>query len=220
MQRLCAALSKEGYTTFIVGYPTTRGSVGDHAQSLDSVVESLEGISEINFVAHSLGNLVVRHWLQDRADAKRGLPAGQRFGRMVMLAPPNQRPQWASSLLQEDLAKSLAGPAAEQLADGWPALEPKLATPSFEFGILAGGRGDSVGYNPLIAGDDDAVVSVRSTQLAGARDFRRLPLMHTFIMNDPKVHEFTLRFLARGHFETDATRQPILVNSTDERAGQ
>ena len=50
-----------------MGYPTTRGSVDSHARSLDSVVRSLEGMSEINFVAHSLGNLVVRHWLNNLA---------------------------------------------------------------------------------------------------------------------------------------------------------
>src|SRR6185436_5317532 len=54
-----------GYNVFCMGYPTTRGSVESHARSLDNVIRSMEGISELNFVAHSLGNLVVRHWLKD-----------------------------------------------------------------------------------------------------------------------------------------------------------
>ncbi len=212
MRPLCAVLANgTGYTTFNVGYPTTRGSVGDHARSLDSVIRSLAGISEINFVAHSLGNLVVRHWLKDRADAGRGLPAGQQFGRMVMLAPPNHRPQLAAKLLQTDLAKLLAGPAAEELDEDWPTLEPQLATPPFEFGILTGGKNNDRGYNPLIAGDDDGVVTVESTRLAGARDFRVLPVIHTFIMNDPQVQSYILSFLANGYFESEAARGPILA---------
>ncbi len=210
MRPLCAVLANgTGYTTFNVGYPTTRGSVGDHARSLDSVIESLVGISEINFVAHSLGNLVVRNWLKDRSDAGRDLPDGQRFGRMVMLAPPNHRPQLAAKLLQSDLAKMVAGRAAEELNEDWPTLEPKLATPPFEFGILTGGKGDDEGYNPLIPGDDDAVVTVESTRLAGACDFRVLPVLHTFMMNDPQVQTYTLNFITNGYFESEAERKPI-----------
>src|SRR5262245_59401009 len=61
MTSLSSALAQSGaYNVFCVGYPTTRGSIEQHARSLDNVIRSMEGISEINFVAHSLGNLVVR----------------------------------------------------------------------------------------------------------------------------------------------------------------
>ena len=210
MGRLRTALSEGGdYTVFCMGYPTTRGSVADHAASLDSVVSSLVGITEISLVAHSLGNLVVRHWLKDLADASRGLPAGQRFGRMVMLAPPNLQPQLATKLVRGPVANFVAGAAAQQMATGWDALEPKLTAPPFEFGILAGGKGDGRGYNPLLPGDDDGVVTVESTRLPDARDFRVLPVLHSFFMNDSKVHELTRRFLEHGYFETADTRQPI-----------
>ena len=123
MATLGGALSKSGgYKTFCVGYPTTRGSVESHARSLDNVIRSLEGISEINFVAHSLGNLVVRHWLNDFAAAERTLPKGQTFGRMVMLAPPNRQPKLATILIRGSVANFVAGPAAEAMATGWEKL--------------------------------------------------------------------------------------------------
>jgi len=197
------------YSVFCMGYPTTRGSVADHARSLDSAVRSLEGITELNFVAHSLGNLVVRHWLKDFADGGVSLAAGQSFGRMVMLAPPNFQPQLATKLLRTQFATFVAGAAAEQMATGWEDLESRLTTPHFEFGVLAGGKGDGRGYNPLIPGDDDGVVTVESTRLPGARDFRCLPVLHSFFMNDHKVHEMTARFLAHGYFESAEARQPI-----------
>ncbi|HJQ80350.1 MAG TPA: alpha/beta hydrolase [Lacipirellulaceae bacterium] len=210
MARLRAAIAQAGdYSVFCMGYPTTRGSVADHARSLDSCVRSLEGISEINFVAHSLGNLVVRHWLKDFADGGAALPEGQSFGRMVMLAPPNFQPQLATKLLRTQFASFIAGAAAEQLATGWEDLESRLTTPPFEFGVLAGGKGDGRGYNPLIPGDDDGVITVESTRLPGARDFRRLSVLHSFFMNDQKVHELAARFLAHGYFESEETRDPI-----------
>jgi hypothetical protein len=210
MEKLRTSLQAAGgFSVFCVGYPTTRGGVVDHAKSLDSAIRSLEGISEINFVAHSLGNLVVRHWLKDMADEGRTLPDGQKFGRMVMLTPPNHQPQLATTLVRGKVAEFVAGAAAQQMARGWETLSPKLATPHFDFGILAGGKGDGRGYNPLIPGDDDAVVTVESTRLAGARDFRVLPVLHSTFMNNAKVQEYTVRFLNEGHFETDETRQPV-----------
>jgi hypothetical protein len=210
MTALCKFINASGsYKTFCMGYPTSRGSVDSHARSLDSVVRSLEGMSEINFVAHSLGNLVVRHWLHNLKEEKRSLPKGQAFGRMVMLTPPNRQPELATLVIRGALANFVAGPAAQELATGWEGLETKLATPSFEFGILAGGRGDDKGFNPLVAGDDDGVITVESTRLPGARDFRVLPVLHTFFMDDQRTQEFTLRFLNEGHFESDEKRQPI-----------
>ncbi len=210
MSPLCKTIRDAGgYTLFCMGYPTTRGSVDSHARSLDSVVRSLEGMSQINFVAHSLGNLVVRHWLSNLDQEQRSLPKGQSFGRMVMLAPPNRQPEMATKLIRGTVANFVAGPAAQELATGWEGLESKLATPPFEFGILAGGKGDDQGYNPLIPGDDDAVITVDSTRLAGAHDFRVLPVLHTFFMDDKRAQELTLRFLNHGHFESDETRQPI-----------
>jgi hypothetical protein len=209
MTALCKHINDAGgFTTFCMGYPTTRGSVDSHARSLDSVIRGLEGMSEINFVAHSLGNLVVRHWINNFQQEGRSLPAGQQFGRMVMLAPPNQQPQIATQLIRGPI-NFVAGPAAQALATGWEGLEPKLATPHFEFGVLAGGKGDDKGYNPLIPGDDDGVVTVESTRLTGARDFRVIPVMHTFFMDNSKAQELTLRFLNHGHFEADDKRQPI-----------
>jgi len=209
MDKIRVSLAAGDFNVFCVGYPTTRGAVADHANSLDRAVRSLEGITEINFVAHSLGNLVVRHWLHNLADEKRALAPGQTFGRMVMLAPPNHQPKMASTFVRGMFAEFVAGKAATELASGWDALAPKLATPHFEFGILAGGRSDAKGYNPLLPGDDDAVITVESTRLAGARDFRVLPVLHSTFMNDRKVQELTATFLNHGHFETNDTRQPV-----------
>src|SRR3970040_1276944 len=61
----------------------------DHARALASVMDNLEGIEEINFVAHSLGNLVIRHFLADATDPESGRSPDPRIKRIVMLAPPN-----------------------------------------------------------------------------------------------------------------------------------
>jgi pimeloyl-ACP methyl ester carboxylesterase len=216
MYKLCKYLSDEGhYTVFNVSYPTTRGSVGDHARALDSIIDNLDGIEEINFVGHSLGNLVVRHYLADNTQPDAGVKPDGRIKRMVMLGPPNQGAEIAEALDRVGLFHVVAGSSGTQLAHDWRQLDARLAIPQFEFGILAGGRGSEKGFNPWLSGDDDLVVSVADTKLAGATDFAVLPVLHSFMMNDPAVMQQTLSFLEHGYFTTPQARNPIPRDATE-----
>ncbi len=210
MTGICNHLEASGeYTTFNLSYPSTQGDVAAHAAALGRVVKRLEGIEEIHLIGHSLGNIVVRHYLADETDLATGRKPDPRIRRIVMLAPPNHGSQVAEKFGGLKPIVWVAGESLEMLGPKWKTLEPRLATPACEFGILTGGRGDADGYNPLLAGDDDGTVTVESARLAGAHDFRCLPVMHSFIMDDKQVREATLRFLKQGHFESEEKRQPI-----------
>jgi hypothetical protein len=111
------------------------------------------------------------------------------------------------------LFQAVAGQPGSQLGHGWADLATHLATPACEFGIIAGGLGNARGYNPLLGEDNDMVISVKGTRLAGAADFAVVPAIHTFIKDDPKVQEYTLRFLEQGYFIARDKRQPILPES-------
>ena len=58
-----------------------------------------------------------------------------------MLAPPNNGARLAQLLGDNKLFESIAGPPGEELGRHWAELEKHLATPTCEFGIIAGGRG-------------------------------------------------------------------------------
>jgi len=211
MSKLCEHLGEQGgYTVLNVGYASTQREVGSHAKALERIVDNLDGVDEISFIGHSMGNIVIRHYLADREQNKR--PPGKappRFHRFVMLAPPNHGSLVALTLAETDAFKVLTGRSGRQLGAEWAELEDKLATPGFEFGIVAGGKGDALGFNPLLPGDDDGTVSVASTRLAGAGDFVVVPVLHSFVMNDPDVLDYTLRFLQKGYFVAADRRQPI-----------
>jgi hypothetical protein len=132
-----------------------------------------------------------------------------RLGRIVMFAPPNQGAELAEKLGRNQVFRMVFGSAGVQLARQWPELEKRLAIPACEFGIIAGGRGDERGWNPLLTGDDDGVVSVSTTRLPGAADFLVLPVSHTFLMQNAQVLECTLRFLEQGCFISPDQRHPI-----------
>lgn len=209
MRKLADYLHEQGgYAVFNVTYPTTRGTVADHAATLARVIRRLDGIEELNFVGHSLGNLVIRHWLGDQADPAGVRQPDPRVHRVVMLGPPNHGAKLAEVFLANDLAELVVGKAGAQIGR-FERLEPKLATPACEFAIIAGGRETARGYNPLLGEDNDLVVSVESTRLSGARDFALLPITHTWMMDDPTVQEYTLRFLQHGHLVAADQRHPI-----------
>ena len=201
MESLCKHLESSGkFKTVNVSYASTRGTLDDHAAALAKVVGGLEKAKEIHFVGHSMGNLVVRRMLADRADP--------RFGRVVMLGPPNRGSQVARSVSGIKAIAAVVGRSAVQLGPDWEKTAPLLATPA-EFGVIAGGMADGVGFNPLIPGDDDLIVAVEETRLRGARDFRLVPLRHSSLLEDERVFKWTSSFLETGCFETDEKRQPI-----------
>lgn len=226
MSRLAQHLRKQtDWEVLNFGYPSTRGSIADHAGKLAEVIAHLEGVKTIHFVAHSLGNLVIRHWLADVeqgakvatginlvAGAKEANPDkkdAQRLGRIAMIGPPNHRPSLAQTLIPIDRHKMIAGQAGQELQSDWTDLVKRLATPPCDFGILAGGLNDGEGYNPLIPGDDDMIVGVDETKLAGAKDFRLLPVIHATMMDDQALQQMVSTFLQKGFFETADSRQPL-----------
>jgi pimeloyl-ACP methyl ester carboxylesterase len=198
-------------------YPSTRCDVVAHARQLASVIDHLQGVEEIDFVAHSLGNVVLRRYLADQTDPAKGRTPDPRIKRIVMLGPPNHGSERAGQWSDNELFVAVLGASALQLGTGWSELEKHLAVPQCEFGIIAGGRGDDRGYSSRLEGDDDNMLSVSTTKLAGARDFAVVPVWHSFLMSSPTVQRYTLQFLEHGYFTTESNRTPIAAQETPER---
>src|SRR4029079_13157958 len=102
-----------------------------------------------------------------------------------------------------------------QLARNWADAQKTLAIPTFEFGIIAGGFGEA-GLNPLLDGNDDLVVTVEETRLAGATDFCLVPCRHGGVLNDPVVLQHIATFLQHGYFTTAEAKQPIVARPQPE----
>lgn len=200
-EAIAEKLKKEGYTTVGFDYPSTRTDIEDSAEYLHSVMQSLEGVEEINFVVHSMGGLVVRTYLDKHQD--------KRIKRMVMMGVPNRGANLADRLRKNSLYRLIYGPAGQQLGSDPEGLIAKLPTPEFEFAIIAGGRNNLSGYNPLVPGDDDGTVSVTSARLDGAADFLLVNCLHSFLMKNDAAIAATLQFLETGKLRKDGKAHPI-----------
>jgi pimeloyl-ACP methyl ester carboxylesterase len=209
MKPLCRYLEEQGgYEPVNVTYPSTRQGLAEHAKDLASIVDHLEGVEEIHLVGYSLGGIVIRRFFAEELNRRHG-KIDPRFGRMVMIGPPNQGSQLAARLGDNPLFELLLGKAGKQLGPLWAWEAGSLATPPIEFGIVAGGCGDGRGFNPLLPGDDDGIVTVESTRLAGASDWIVVPALHALLPRLTKVHQYTLRFLQHGYFVAPDQRTPI-----------
>jgi len=185
-------LEKAGYRVHNLGYPSTDISIEEAAARVREKIMGFAGADRINFVGHSMGNLVIRMVLG------KDLPG---LGRFVMIAPPNQGSFVARRLENLDLYRWIFGPAGQELSADNRAFFDMLPVPKCEFGIIAGGRGTDEGYNPLLPGDDDGTVSVEETKLSGAADFIIVNRTHTLILFAPETVEQTIHFLKFGKFQ-------------------
>ena len=216
MNRLADRLKLHGFTVLNFGYASTRGDVAVSAKSLASVVRNLEGVETISFVAHSMGNIVIRRYLYDFDELAPERRPPVAFKRMVMITPPNHGAEILDTLDDREFVQRITqqrgGPYVElSPRHGWRELAKTLATPSFEFGIIAGGRGDDVGYDVAIPGDDDGLLSIATMRLDGAADYLQTGGRHGFMPDYQEVCDATINFLRHGYFVSAEAREPLLA---------
>jgi pimeloyl-ACP methyl ester carboxylesterase len=192
-------LRAAGYDAHAVNYPSTRQSLQDHADQLDSVLEHAREVDTVSFVTHSMGGIVARVLLSrlDRPWRQR-----LRVHRLVMIGTPNRGAEAITRLehLPEPLVEAIGGPALHQMR---PSAATVIPRPTIPFGIVAGARGDARGYNPLLTGDDDMTVRVEEAVLDGAEDTLVVPVVHTVLMIHPTVVRATVSYLATGRFRPE-----------------
>lgn len=185
------ALRKAGFDAVAISYPSTRGSIEEHAAGIAKLLGRMEGARTVSFVTHSMGGLVVRHLLAAQSDWM----SRHSVGRIVQIAPPNQGAalaRWASRFRPYSIVLGEAGMGLR------PAEARNTPELTHSFAIIAGGKNDRDGFNPLITGDDDGVVRVSETWLPGASARLLVPANHAFLTGHPRVIKATTEFLKHG----------------------
>ena len=176
-------------------YASTRGKIGAHAAALREFLESLPETWTLSFVGHSMGNIVIRHFIADLQDDQKHSELLSRCQRMVMLGPPNQGAAIARQLSSLGMFELIAGKGAMELGPDWDGFSESLATPPFPFSIVAGEVENKAIQNPLLDNASDVVVEVDDARLEGSESFVVVPALHSFLMKDAQVQEFVVDFL-------------------------
>ncbi len=186
-----AALGEAGFDATAISYPSTRGSIEDHAAGIARLLDTTDGSTKVSFVTHSMGGLVVRHLLAMDSAWKQRI----KVGRIVQIAPPNQGAEMAGWVSRFRPYQLVFGRAGQGLS---PRAAKSIPTLNYPFAIIAGGKGDEVGFNPLLSGDDDGVVRVSETALMYAQAHLLVRANHAMLVGHPQVIKATTQFLKHG----------------------
>ena len=197
MSSMAAYLTKAHYRVINQGYPTTRKSIEALAKDdLGSMVSQCQRYkpTNISFVTHSMGGVVLREYLQKNNMLN--------IGRVVMLAPPNHGSELADLFQHNLLFKIITGPAGQQLTTNRLSIPNALnQSVKYQVGVIAG----NFSFNPLMRfvfhGENDGKVAVASTHIDGMKDFIVLSVSHTFMTKNRLVIKEVGHFLQNGHFD-------------------
>lgn len=203
------ALKQADYVVVAESYPSTQANITELAeQTLPKARRACSAQApdqDIHVVTHSMGGILMRVWAEAHPDVT--------WGRVVMLAPPNQGSELVDAFEDIPAFEWFNGPAGIALGTGRDDVPAQLGPVRFSLGVIAGNRSLNAFYSSILPGEDDGKVTVDSTKVAGMKAHLTLPVTHTFLMNNPRVIFQTLSYLQDETFVPDLTLGEVLVEA-------
>ena len=195
MRPMAEALQAAGFTTANVDYPSQGGSIEDIAplavgEGLSKCRET--GATQIHFVTHSLGGILLRY-----QNKHASIPD---LGRVVMLGPPNQGSEIIDKTRDWPGFEMLSGDAGAQLGTDADSMPSRLGPVDFELGVIAGTGTINLFTSAMLPNPDDGKVSVASTRIGGMDDFLIVGNSHRYLTRSKVVFRNTESFLRNGEF--------------------
>lgn len=199
MAGLARHIEGQGFLTLNFTYASTKKALSDLADDVQAMMaaeESFHSANRVHFVTHSMGGLVLRHFLDRHRDE-----LGGRLGRVVMLGPPNRGSELADIFQNIAPYRWIFGPAGQQMTVRENAVQLPQGPVDFELGVIAGTIGWPYPDGAiLLNGPHDGRVTVENTKLDGMQDHMTIPVMHGMMMGNATVQQNVAEFLRTGRF--------------------
>jgi hypothetical protein len=167
-----------GYQTEVFGYAAV-------AQGYDAIVsrlvERLERLARAGpyaVIGHSLGGVLLRSALAHLASQPE---------HFVMLGTPNRPPRLAQTLGVRWVYRRIMGECGVNLSS--PLFYASLPLPRVSYTIVAGTAGPRGRWSPFGYEPNDGIVAVSETRILDDDPLVLLPVTHTFMMNNARVHQ-------------------------------
>ena len=175
MEPMAQYLNETGFKTVNIDYPSTKHDIEtlSNLYLKPAVSKYCNDSDKIDFVTHSLGGIIVRHYLENNEL--------ENLGKVVMMAPPNQGTELADSLKEIGIVSWIMGPALSELGTDIASMPLSLPEPDYDVYV--------------IAGSDDGKVSIEEAKLKNMKGFLLVPSNHTFIMDKEEVQTAVKNFL-------------------------
>lgn len=195
MRSIESDLADHGYTTVSIDYPSMDADIRTLTDTyLTDGVASCEqqNADVIHMVSHSMGGILIRQYLQDRA-----LPPGSK---VVMLSPPNQGSELSERFGDTWWYELIVGPAGSSLTKGEHGIIDTLKPVNAHIGIIAAFRGWSLWPQEWLPTPNDGTVSVESMKLPEMRDFILIEDGHAMMRYNDEIQAQIRYFLNQGVF--------------------
>lgn len=195
MNRMAKVLRNNDYVVWNESYPSTEKPIAELSLVIDDALMFCDEqqATEIYFVTHSLGGILVRYYFQDKNPINvKGI---------VMLAPPNKGSEVVDAYKDWKWYQWYTGVAGQELGTEPTSVPNTLAPITVPVGVIAGTSSSDPWFSGLFSGPNDGKVSVHSAQLPEMVDFITVDSGHTFIMKSYTVIEHVLHFFDNGSFK-------------------
>lgn len=186
-------LGDAGYKVQNLSYPSTKYSIS--TLSREHVGPRIEhaDCDKIHFVGHSMGGIVLRHYLSENKL--------ENLGHVVLITAPNGGSELVNSIQNnEALSWVLMGPAVHEIAVNSEFLK-SLPLPYYNVGIITASKS----LNPITSlfildGGDDGTLTIESMKLQNMTDIINLSATHTMVISHPEISTQVESFLKKGRF--------------------
>lgn len=195
MRPIANALRESGYYTVSFSYDSTdKPAPAVAMEDMQQAIAQCESYQpqKVHVVAHSLGSLVTRYYLQQQR-----LP-GQ--GRVVMLSPPNNGSHLITNFENQPWMAWVAGAAVPTLSRNQQSVKELLPVQE-QVGVIAGDKSRTLLPETYLPQPNDGTVALESTPLPGMSDYLVVNETHVTIRRAAVVHQQIQHFLANGTFQ-------------------
>lgn len=180
-------LWQQGYRLYQFHYPSLFKTPEQNAQNLNQFVEKINEPT-IHFVAHSLGGIVVTHFLNNHVCNK--------TGKVVLIGTPINGSALARHLYKNSFLKYLLG---KSVIKGLVSETPKWLSER-KVCVIAGTK--KLGIGMLLARKEmrqqnDGTVNLDETQIEGTNEFHVVPYSHFSMLWSRNVAEKIKSFLVK-----------------------
>lgn len=184
---LARTLRRAGHATRFFGYYAFAEHYDQIRQRLASELRAMAREDDpVALIGHSLGGLLLRHAVAEAP--------GLAVHRLIMLGTPNQPPRLAVRANRWLPFRVFARSCGHLLAD--PSAYARIPAPGVPYTVVAGTRGWRRPDGPFQGEANDGLVAVSETLVRSADEPHRLPIGHTFMMNDRGLQQLVLALLA------------------------
>jgi triacylglycerol lipase len=181
MEPIAGILKDKNYNVVSIQYPTNIDNVEIITDKyIKPVIESLDKDKKVNFVVHSMGSGILRHYLKHNGADMENL------GKVVFISPPSH----GSGLADHPLSKILKDPLGEavlQFSTKEDSFINKLGEPDYPCYVLIGNKSNNPLYSAIISGKDDGMVPLNDSKLDSCGYMVLDKATHTSILKDKRI---------------------------------